>query len=106
MSGYEHPFSQQMPHLEYVLRGIKSDEVKRGKGDTRTRLPITPKVLRYMRASLMRDPSSHDNIMIWAACCTCFLGFLRSGEIVAPSVLGYKPSVHLSFGDVTLDSRL
>ena len=38
----------------------------------------------------------------------CFLhllfGFLRSDEIIVPSDLEYDPSVHLSFGDVRLDS--
>jgi hypothetical protein len=33
-------------------------------------------------------------------------GFLRAGEIVVPSSAGYDMSVHLSMGDVTLDSRV
>ena len=43
--------------------------------------------------------------MLWAACCTCFFGFLRSGEITIPSVKDYDPGAHLSYGDVTLDSN-
>ena len=43
--------------------------------------------------------------MLWAACCTCFFGFLRSGEITVPSAGEYDPGAHLSYGDVTLDSR-
>ena len=31
--------------------------------------------------------------------------FLWFSEIVVPSMSAYDPSVHLSFGDVTLDSR-
>ena len=54
---------------------------------------------------LMKEAQNHDNIMVWAACCVCFFGFLRAGEIVVPSMSAYDPSVHLSFGDATLDSR-
>ena len=42
--------------------------------------------------------------MLWAACTTCFFGFLRSGEIVTPSQKEYDPGVHLSYGDVTVDN--
>ena len=42
--------------------------------------------------------------MLWAACCTAFFGFLRSGEITTLSLREYDASVHLSFGDVALDS--
>ena len=65
----------QMRRLEYVLRGVKYDQAKTGRNKTRTRLPITLKLLRCIRAELMRDHGKHDNIMIWAACCTCFFGF-------------------------------
>ena len=41
--------------------------------------------------------------MLWAACCTCFFGFLRSGEVTVSSVSDYDPEAHLSEGDVALD---
>ena len=34
----------------------------------------------------------------------CFFGFLRTGEVVVPSDLGYDPAVHLSYGDVKVDA--
>ena len=43
--------------------------------------------------------------MLWAACCTAYFGFLRVGEMTVPSLDAYDPSVHLSLGDVALDSR-
>ncbi len=53
------------------------------------------------------DREEKDNIMLWAACCMCFFGFLRSGEIyiyiTVPSLAEYD---QLSEGDVKLDSSL
>ena len=43
--------------------------------------------------------------MLWAACCTCFYGFLRSGEVTVSSSEEYDPEYHLSEGDVALDSQ-
>ena len=104
IGGFGDPFEQSLPLLEYVLRGIKSDQAKRGT-TVRTQLPITPSILQRLRLVWERDPGNSDHIMLWAACCTCFFGFLRSGEIVVPSAEEYDPSAHLSYGDVTLDSR-
>ena len=42
--------------------------------------------------------------MLWAACCTCFFGFLRSVEATVPSILSYNPVVHLPIMDASLDS--
>jgi hypothetical protein len=42
--------------------------------------------------------------MLWAASSMCFFGFLRSGEVVVPSDTGFDPSVHLTYGDVKVDS--
>ena len=103
MSGFGDPFVQSLPKLEYVLRGIKLDQAKKGQGNVRVRLPMTPSILRKMRVVLERERSNFDNIMLWAACCTCFFGFLRSGEIVVPTATSYDPAAHLSFGDVTVD---
>ena len=39
----------------------------------------------------------------------CFFSFLRMGEVVVPSALGarlgFDPQVHLSRGDIWVDSR-
>ena len=68
-------------------------------------LPITPTILRRLRSELDKEPSKWDNIMLWAACCTCFFGFLRSGEVTIPSQKDYDSSARLSYGDVMFDSR-
>ena len=43
--------------------------------------------------------------MLWAACCTAYLGFLRSSEFTVPSQTTFGPSIHLSLADVAVDSR-
>ena len=37
MGGFSDPFEQSMPLLEYLLRGIKSDQAKKGMTAVRTR---------------------------------------------------------------------
>ena len=71
IGGFGDPFEQSLPLLEYVLRGIKSDQAKRGT-TVRTRLPITPSIMQRLRLVWERDPGNSDHIMLWAACCTCF----------------------------------
>ena len=63
---------------------------------------MTPFILRKIRVVLERERSKFDN-MLWAACSTCFFGFLRSGEIVVTTATSYDPAAHLSFGDATVD---
>ena len=41
--------------------------------------------------------------MLWAVCCVCFYGFLRSGEVMLMSGREFDPEVDLSKGDVALD---
>ena len=42
---------------------------------------------------------------MWAACCVCFLGFLRLGKITVLNRLDYDPTSHLSFCDLAVDDR-
>ena len=64
----------------------------------------TTNMLRHLRRSWEKDRHNADDIMLWAACCTCFFGFLRSREITVPSMKSYDPGCHLSAGNVTVDS--
>ena len=50
------------------------------------------------------QPKNPDYIMLWAACTTCFFGFLRSVEVTSPKHQ-FDEGAHLAFGDVTLDLR-
>ena len=98
------PHISSMPKLEHVLRGIKKEQSKKHT-PAKSRLPITPNILTRLREVWEEEPHNYDYIMLWAACCTCYFGFLRSGEICSPSDEEYDPSTHLNFSDLAVDSH-
>lgn len=104
LGGMGDPFAASWPLLEYTLRGIKLEQSKNAAFREKPRLPITPTILRLLRKFWEEDKSNPDHIMLWAACCMLFFGFLRSGEVTVPSWKQYEPGGHLSVGDVMLDS--
>ena len=96
------PLISSMPKLEKVVRGIKSQQsLKKGSKDGR--LPITPDLLSKIRHYLEQHFANPDGIMLWAAMCTCFFGFMRSGEMTLPAESAFDPNTHLSFKDVSID---
>ncbi len=100
--GYGDPFSAGLHRLHYVLRGVKRAEGMAGVSK-RERMPITPDLLRKIKG--VWNPRAHeaDVVMLWAACCLAFFGFMRIGELTVPSDDGYDASGHLSWGDVLVD---
>ena len=98
------PHISTMPVLEHVLRGIKKEHSKKSPM-SKTRLPMTPNILLKLRAIWEEEAHAFDHIMIWAACCTCYFGFLRSGEICTPSDASYDPATHLSITDIAVNSH-
>ena len=100
--GFGDPRVGDMPRLEYVIKGLKR---RTGSASSRTRLPITPLILRRLKRVWLALPDRHDASMLWAASCMCFFGFLRAGEVVSPGDSSYDPTVHLSHGDVKVNDR-
>ena len=92
-----------MPQLQYVLKGARRNLAGRPR---RTRLPITPEILRLLQASWERLPSRADAVMLWAVSTLCFIAFLRMGEAVVPSDGGFDPRLHLAYRDDRVDSTL
>ena len=74
------PQISTMPKLEHVLRGIKKEHSKQA-NITKPRLPMTPNILLKLRSAWEEDAPIFNHIMLWPTCCTCYFGFLRSGEI-------------------------
>ena len=97
-------FSTQLtPRVEMVLRGIKGEQSERQ--PPRIRLPITIQIMYKLRQLLQQNPQDYDNLMMWAACCITFFGFLRCSEFTTPGQQEYDPQVHLQYEDVAVDRR-
>ena len=101
-NGMPDPRALPTPRLDLVSRGIRC--AKALQESSRPRLPITPPILRQIRALWSRSADSFDTIMLWAASTLCFFGFFRVGEITSPSDRGFNPQHHLSFCDVAVDN--
>ena len=93
------PFSAAHLQLDLVLRGIKR---RQGGPAPDRRLPITPEILRLLRAVWERAGDTWDAQMLWAASCCGFFGFMRSGEFTVDGE--FDPSRHLSPVDISVDS--
>ena len=99
--GLEDPVMVGMPQLQYVLKGASRRLTGRG---GRTRLPITPAILRQLRHTWESHPSRADAVMLWAVATLCFFAFLRMGEAVIPSDSRFDARTHLSYGDIRVNS--
>ena len=100
--GLGDPGISMMPQLEYVMKGIKKSSPQ----SVRSRLPITPGILRDLKKVWQKMENKWDAKMLWAASCLCFFGFLRSGEVVAPTETDFDSQCHLCYGDVRVDNRI
>ena len=99
-AGLPDPSLASFPRLTYILKGIH-----RSKPDhhQRHRLPITLNILKQLHEVWSVPPVLFDNIMLWAACCLGFFGFLRAGEFILTE--NSSTDYPLSSSDVVVDSH-
>ena len=100
--GLPDPSLSSVARLEYVLKGIRKGLPAHSR---LKRLPITPYILRIIHRVWSQDPVDHDKVMLWAACCLAFFGFLRCGEFTCPCLGAYSPTM-LSPTDIRVDSHV
>ena len=77
-------FLPNLTRLQYVLQGVKRCESQKTR-PPKEQLPISPNLLKCMKEVWNTNVSIMNRQMLWAACCIAFFGFLRTGEMVAPS---------------------
>ena len=73
------------------------------KPPARPRLPITPQILRGLKSQWLPLAADQDYVMLWAACCVGFFGFLRAGEFTLTAGQDFDPSSALTVQDVSVD---
>ena len=99
--GMGDPNRKTMHRLEYVVKGVKK---KLAGKNSRMRRPIRVEELKALKHVWEKSPNRWDATMLWAAAVMCFFGFLRSGEVVAPTESSFDRATNLTFGDVRVDS--
>ena len=104
LSGLHEFFNRQLtPRLQQVLRGIKKCQAEFR--PTKLRLPITTQLMQQIQQMLSKEPHSYTNVMMWAACCIAFFGFMRVSEFTVPNRSSYDKSTDLCLSDIAVDNR-
>ena len=95
------PSLEAHPLLNYLLRGLHRSPV--GK-KPRPCLPITPAILQEIFQFWSLTPHQFEYILLWAAFCLGFFGFMRSGKFTCPSMSAVTSDM-LTAQDISVDSR-
>ena len=69
---------------------------------TQLRLPFTPHILRHIKSQWAPRAGDPDYVMLWAACCVGFFGFMRAGKFTSRTG---EQSPSLTAQDMAVDNR-
>ena len=98
------PPSIHSPLVTSILSGqLHRDQINKRLGLKKTRLPVTPIMLRLFKAEL-KASSLHpvDKLLTWAVAVLAFLGGFRIHELLSTHVNSFDPSCTLLASDIKL----
>ena len=103
--GYHSFFNCQLTlRLQQVIKGIRKQQAI--EKPPRICCPITIQIMAGIKSILLRNPHNYHNIMMWAACCIAFFGFLHSSEFTVPFQEAYDEEIHFSPKDIAIDNKV
>ena len=103
MASHGDPFTpMERPHLQYVVRGIK----RAPRLPLWPRLPLISSLLQGIKTAWAPRAAEADTVMLWAACCMGFFGFMCVGEFIVISTQEVDEETCLSARDVAVDSHI
>jgi len=76
LTGFPELSLDRMPRLKQILKGVQVELDKQGRSPCHC-LPITPAILRKLRAIWLSGNPSFNDIMLWAACVVTFFLLLQ-----------------------------
>ena len=100
-SGLPDPALSPFARLDYVLKGARRQGLTAPRPK---RMPITAQVLQQIHQAWAQLPPTFDRVMLWAAFCLGFFGFMRAGEFTCPSLQAFTPNM-LAVRDIQVDSH-
>uniref|UniRef100_A0A1X7V7M6 Tyr recombinase domain-containing protein n=1 Tax=Amphimedon queenslandica TaxID=400682 RepID=A0A1X7V7M6_AMPQE len=94
-----------MPRLKQIMKWVAVLREREGSTSRRGRLPVTPNILRRMRALWLpgSKEEGYSHVMLWAVSCVTFFTFSHSGEMTVPEGTRFDPRVHLDVQDISVD---
>ena len=101
-TGLPDPTLPPSPRLPYVLKGIRKQSPQHVRLQ---RMPITPSLLYNIHSLWSKEAITFDRVMLWAAFCTGFFGFMRAGEFTTTSTHNLANQTYLSVADIAIDSH-